>query len=95
MLKKELVGVIVDHHPVNAYRADAMPGAKQPPDCSSMDGKVGMDQDGNRKPCNSCLMERLWGIAEDGRQSLQNMRRLYILRDGESLPLLLTLPQPA
>lgn len=90
--EKELVGVIVDHHPVNAYWADKYAGANNPPDCSSIDGKVGVDLDGNRKPCNSCPMNA-WGTADDGRgKACKNMRRLYILRDGESLPLLLTLP---
>ena len=90
--EKELVGVIVDHHPVNAYWADKYSGANNAPDCASMDGKVGVDLDGNRKPCNSCPMNA-WGTAEDGRgKACKNMRRLYILRDGESLPLLLTLP---
>ena len=90
--EKEIVGVIVDHHPVNAYWADKYAGANNPPDCSSMDGKVGMDQDGNRKTCNFCPMNA-WGTADDGRgKACKNMRRLYILRDGESLPLLLTLP---
>ena len=90
--EKEIVGVIVDHHPVNAYWADKYSGANNPPDCASMDGKVGMDQDGNRKPCNSCPMNE-WGTAEDGRgKACKNMHRVYILREGEMLPLLLTLP---
>ena len=90
--EKEIVGVIVDHHPVNAYWQDKYAGGNNPPDCSSMDGKVGMDQDGNRKPCNSCPMNE-WGTAEDGRgKACKNMHRVYILREGEMLPLLLTLP---
>ena len=90
--EKELVGVIVDHHPVNAYWAERYSGANNPPDCASMDGKIGVDQDGNRKPCNSCPMNE-WGTAEDGRgKACKNMHRVYILREGEMLPLLLTLP---
>ena len=90
--EKEIVGVIVDHHPVNAYWADKYAGANNPPDCASIDGKVGVDLDGNRKPCNSCPMNE-WGTAEDGRgKACKNMHRVYILREGEMLPLLLTLP---
>lgn len=90
--EKEIVGVIVDHHPVNAYWADKYSGANNPPDCASMDGKIGVDQDGNRKPCNSCPMNE-WGTADDGRgKACKNMHRVYILREGEMLPLLLTLP---
>ena len=90
--EKELVGVIVDHHPVNAYWADKYAGANNPPDCSSMDGKVGIEADGNRVPCNSCQFNQ-WGSADDGRgKACKNMHRLYIIREGEMLPLLLTLP---
>jgi len=89
---KEVVGVIVDHHPVNAFWHDKYAGANNPPDCSSMDGKVGLDADGNRVPCNSCQFNQ-WGSAEDGRgKACKNMHRVYILREGEMLPLLLTLP---
>ena len=40
-MKKEIVGVIVDQHAVNAYWAVKYSGQNNPPDCSSMDGKVG------------------------------------------------------
>lgn len=90
--EKELVGVIVDHYPVNAYWADKYAGANNPPDCSSMDGKVGIDADGNSKPCNSCPNNE-WGSDDEGRgKACKNMHRVYILREGEMLPLLLTLP---
>ena len=90
--EKEIIGVIVDHHPVNAYWADKYAGGNNPPDCSSMDGKVGMDQDGNRKPCDTCPMNQ-WGSDQEGRgKACKNMHRVYILREGEMLPLLLTLP---
>lgn len=90
--EKEIVGIIVDHHPVNAYWQNKYSGANNPPDCSSMDGKIGIDADGNRKPCNSCPMND-WGSSEDGRgKACKNMHRVYILREGEMLPLLLTLP---
>jgi hypothetical protein len=91
-LAKEIVGVIVDHHPVNAYWAIKYSGENNPPDCSSMDGKEGVDQDGNRNPCNSCPHNE-WGSDEDGRgKACKNMRRIYILPKGEMFPLLLTLP---
>lgn len=90
--EKEIIGVIVDHHPVNAYWADKYAGANNPPDCSSMDGKIGLDDGGDRVPCNSCQYNQ-WGSAEDGRgKACKNMHRVYILREGEMLPLLLTLP---
>ncbi len=91
-LAKEIIGVIVDQHPVNAYWAVKYSGENNPPDCSSMDGKEGVDQDGNRRPCNSCPYNE-WGSDEDGRgKACKNMRRIYILPEGEMFPLLLTLP---
>src|SRR5690606_29691000 len=39
---KEIVGVVVDHHRVNAYWPTLYSGQGQPPACSSMDGKIGM-----------------------------------------------------
>jgi len=90
--EKEIIGVIVDHHPVNAYWADKYAGGNNPPDCSSMDAKFGVDQDGNRKPCDTCPMNQ-WGSDQEGRgKACKNMHRVYILREGEMLPLLLTLP---
>lgn len=91
-LAKEIIGVIVDQHPVNAYWAVKYSGENNPPDCSSMDGKEGVDQDGNRRPCNSCPYNE-WGSDEDGRgKACKNMRRIYILPEDEMFPLLLTLP---
>ena len=91
-LAKEIIGVIVDQHPVNAYWAVKYSGENNPPDCSSMNGKEGVDQDGNRRPCNSCPYNE-WGSDEDGRgKACKNMRRIYILPEGEMFPLLLTLP---
>lgn len=90
--EKEIVGIIVDHHPVNAFWRDKYAGGNTPPDCASMDNKVGVDLDGTRKPCNSCPWNA-WGSDEDGRgKACKNMHRVYILREGEALPLLLTLP---
>jgi hypothetical protein len=89
---KEIIGIIVDHHPVNAFWGEKYAGQNNPPDCSALDGKVGLTLDGQQLPCNSCP-HNAWGSAEDGRgKACKNMHRLYILRDGDFLPLLLTLP---
>lgn len=89
---KEIVGVIVDHHPVNAFWPGRYAGGNNPPECSSMDGKVGADLNGNRVSCSSCPRNQ-WGSGPDGRgKACKNMHRVYILREGEALPLLLTLP---
>lgn len=87
-LEKEIVGVIVDHHPVNAYWETDYTGENSPPDCSSMDGKQGDGVPGGS--CKTCPMNQ---YAEDGSGKLcKNMHRIYILRQGDMMPLLLTLP---
>lgn len=92
-MEKEIVGVIVDHHAVNAYWAEAYSGQNVQPDCASMDGKIGeVYATGEKKPCNNCPFNE-WGSADDGRgKACKNMRRIYILREGELFPVLLTLP---
>ncbi len=91
-MKKEIVGVIVDQHAVNAYWAVKYSGQNNPPDCSSMDGKVGVTSDEVKRSCDSCPYND-WGSDEDGKsKACKNMRRVYILPEGEMFPLLLTLP---
>lgn len=87
---KEIKGVIVDHHPVNAYWAVKYEGQNNPPDCSSMDGKCGVGNPGGE--CKTCPFNQ-FGSAEDGKgKKCKNMHRVYILRSGDAFPLLLTLP---
>ena len=85
---KEIVGIVIDHYPVNAYWQDKFAGGNNPPDCSSLDGKIGS----TGQLCASCPMNQ-WGSGPDGRgKACKNMHRVYILREGEIFPLLLTLP---
>lgn len=87
---KELVGVIVDHHPVNAYWQEKFNGQNNPPDCSSMDGKNGEGNPGGK--CTSCPYNQ-FGSGDDGSgKACKNMHRVYLLRSGELIPILLTLP---
>lgn len=86
----ELIGVIVDHHPVNAYWRDRYDGQNNPPDCASLDGKTGQGQPGGT--CLTCPMNQ-WGSGDGGRsKACKNMHRIYLMREGELFPLLLTLP---
>ncbi|OJF16351.1 MAG: hypothetical protein A6D91_12045 [Bacillaceae bacterium G1] len=88
---KELVGVIVDHHPVNAYWPEQYSGQGNPPACSSLDGKVGIGNPGG--VCKNCPYNQ-WGSdpSGSGGKACKNMHRIYLLRQGEMFPLLLTLP---
>ncbi|MCC5910045.1 MAG: hypothetical protein JJT76_06370 [Clostridiaceae bacterium] len=89
-LLQELIGVIVDHHPVNGYWQERYNGGNTPPDCSSMDGKRGEGSPGG--DCKTCSLNQ-FGSDEDGKgKACKNMHRIYLLRSGEVLPILLTLP---
>ncbi len=88
--EKEIEGVIVHHHPINAYWAEEYTGGNEPPDCASMDGKVGTGSPGGN--CKTCPMNE-WGSGSDGKgKACQNRRRVYILRKDEMFPLLISLP---
>src|SRR5690606_33879575 len=97
---KEIVGVIVDHRRVDAYWPAAFAGQRQPPACSSMDGKTGIaapDADvawsGRTQACAECPLNQ-WGSDESGGggKACKNMVRIYIVREGDVFPLMLTLP---
>lgn len=87
---KELIGIIIDHYPVNAYWKEKYSGQNNPPDCKSQDGKTGVGNPGGA--CKTCIHNQ-WGSGEMGvGKACKNMHRIYLLREGEMFPLLLTLP---
>lgn len=89
---KELKVVIVDQYPINAYYKDAYDGSESAPDCFSCDGHIGVNMEGESISCESCPNNK-YGTAIDGiGKACKNMRRLYILRSGDTFPMLLTLP---
>lgn len=92
-IAKSLVGVIVYHHPVNAWWREQYSGENNPPDCSALDGKTGLEREsGITFNCKTCPYNQ-WGSGEGGRgKACKNLRRLYILRQDELFPLLFTLP---
>ena len=61
------------------------------PLCSSVDGKTGIGVPGGA--CATCPMNA-YGSAKDGGRgkACKNMRHLYLLRSGEYMPLLVSLP---
>lgn len=92
-MAKEFKGVILFHHPINVYYKEKFDGSSNPPECSSMDGKTGFDNEtGEIRDCSKCPLSK-FGTAEDGKgKACKQKRRLYVLRAGEQFPLLLTLP---
>lgn len=95
---KAIDGVIVCHHPAYAYWPQAIGAESTPPDCTSTDGIEGLDRrTGEIVPCATCPYNQFGSeVREDGNpgrgKACKNGHRLYILRDGEFLPVLLALP---
>lgn len=96
---KEVTGVIIFTHRMNAYwaqkfgEAGADGDTSKIPDCSSMDGKQGVNRDtGVITTCDNCPYNQ-FGTDSNGKgKACKNMRRLYIMMDGRPDIYLLTVP---
>lgn len=86
---KEFSAVILFHHPLHAYYMSKYTGGNQPPDCGSFDGVTGEGNPGGT--CKDCPYNK-FGSGENGSKACKNRRRIYVLREGEIFPLLLSLP---
>jgi hypothetical protein len=86
---KEFSGVILFHHPLFSYYRERFAGGNNAPDCGSYDGVTGVGDPGGS--CAHCPLNQ-FGSGENGGKACKNKRRIYILREGELIPLLLTLP---
>jgi hypothetical protein len=86
---KEFTGVILHHHPLNVYYRDEYTGGSRPPNCASNNGLVGQGNPGG--VCEACKFNQFGSGRNDGK-ACQNRRRLFILREGEVLPVLLSIP---
>ena len=86
---KEFSGVILYHHPLFAYYKSKYKGGNNPPDCGSFDGVSGQGDPGGI--CKQCRLNQ-YGTGENDSKACKNRRRLFILREGEIFPVLLSLP---
>jgi len=86
---REFSAVILHHHPLHAFYKAKYTGGNQPPDCCSFDGVTGEGEPGG--PCRKCPLNQ-WDSGENGAKACKNRRRIYVLREGEIFPLLLSLP---
>lgn len=86
---KEIVGVIILHHPAYAYYRDRYTGGNNPPDCGSFDGIHGRGTPGGE--CRECPFNQ-FGSGEGAGKACKNRRMLYILMEGEIFPMVLSLP---
>lgn len=87
---KEIEGVILYHHAVNSYYKEAYSGGNNPPDCGSYDGKVGMGDPGGI--CSTCPFNQFGSSDSGAGKKCKNKRRIFILREGEVFPVMLSLP---
>ena len=86
---KEFSAVILYHHPMLCYYKNDYNGGNAPPDCGSLDGEVGVGDPGGQ--CATCPLNQ-FGSGKNGSKACKNKRRLYLLREGEVFPLLMSLP---
>jgi len=86
---KEFSAVILYHHPLFCYYKSKYTGGNNPPDCGSFDGVNGEGDPGGK--CGNCPLNQ-FGSGENGSKACKNRRRIYVLREGEIFPLLLSLP---
>lgn len=86
---KEFSAVILYHHPILQYYREKYTGGSNPPDCGSYDGVTGVGNPGG--VCAQCPLNQ-FGSGENGGKACKNKRRIFILREGELIPILLTLP---
>lgn len=98
---KEIRAVVVFTHRANGYWPDKFgsgDGQNAPPYCSSMDGKTGLiAESGEVRNCETCPFNQYGsGIDQQGNASrgkaCKNMRRLYLMMDGDPNLYLLTVP---
>ena len=89
---KEFKAVILYHHPISCFYKEEYKGGNNPPDCGSMDGKIGiLAESGELRTCADCPNNK-FGSAKNGGKACKQKRRMYLLRENESLPILLSLP---
>ena len=85
---KEFSAVILYHHPLMAYSKEKYTGGNNPPDCGSFDGITGEGDPGGN--CKKCPYNQ-FGSGENNAKACKNRRRIYLIREGEIFPLLLSL----
>ncbi|MCD8196474.1 MAG: hypothetical protein LUE24_04815 [Lachnospiraceae bacterium] len=95
---KEIQGVIVFSHQMNAYWPNAFGQSNNQEDkipaCSSMDGKTGYwPATGELRNCDTCPLNQYGTDVRGGKgKACKNMRRIYLMRDGDPNFYLLTVP---
>ena len=88
---KYIEGVILYNHDTCAYWPEGSEyDDTVTPLCSSVDGKTGYGAPGG--VCATCALNQYGSVEKGKGKACKNMRNLYILRSGEYMPMLLSLP---
>ena len=97
-VSKEIDGVVIFTHRLNGYWPNAFGTSNNPEDkipvCSSMDGKSGLNtQTGALEDCEHCPLNAYGSDVKGGKgKACKNMRRIYMMRNGDPNFYLLTVP---
>jgi hypothetical protein len=86
---KEFSAAILYHHQMRCYYKGEYTGANVPPDCGSYNGKYGTGIPGGE--CRNCDLND-YGSGKNGSKACKDKRRLYVLLEGESFPMIISLP---
>ncbi len=90
-----LTGIVVHMHNQRAYYQGEYAGGNEKPDCSSNDGHTPYGNPGDElrlagKSCDDCPLSQ-FGSGKNGGQACRQSRRVYLVRPGSLLPIVLTL----
>lgn len=88
-LATKITAVIAYQHPAYAYYATKFHGGNNPPDCGSFDGEHGIGNPGG--DCRTCRFNK-FGSGEGKAKACKNRQMLYLLREGEIFPVMMSIP---
>ena len=86
---KDFSAVILYHHPMYVFYSSKFNGSNNPPDCLSIDGIIGVGIPGGK--CINCSKNK-FGSGENGSKACKNKHQIYLLRENEIFPMVLSLP---
>ncbi len=86
---REFSAVILYHHPMYTFYSSKYNGSNNPPDCLSIDGVTGVGMPGGM--CINCTNNK-FGSGENGSKACKNKHQMYLLRESEIFPAILSLP---
>lgn len=88
-----LTGVIVHHHAVNSYWPGEFDGSNNVPDCSSADGKQGLDiKTGEVRDCSTCPFNQFGSSSKGNGKALQERPPHLPPAQRRSAAVLISLP---